>query len=507
VTDARAIAVEAWNVTKRFGTFTALDGASMKVAPGEFHALLGENGAGKSTLVKCIVGYQPVDEGSILVDSKECEFTNPRDAHAAGIGMVYQHFTLVPSMTVAENLVMSRADVPSVVDWAAEFSALETFLDDMPFRVPLKTSVMHLSAGERQKTEILKQLYLRRRFLILDEPTSVLTPAEADEMLTLLRGMTRAGGLSILIITHKLREVMKFADRVTVLRHGKVSGSGAVADLTREDMAAMMVGSRDLPAASPRVGEAGGGAPILEVRSLVASGGTGDRSIDIQALAVRRHEIVGIAGVSGNGQSELVEVLAGQRSAREGEIIVAGAPYHATRSEAQARRVRCLPEEPLRNACVARMSVAENLAFRTFDRNGATKARRWLDLSAMTENARALIAAYGIKTSSPQAPIGTLSGGNVQRAVLARELSEEVDVLVVANPCFGLDFSAVAEIRSRIIEARNNGAAVLLVSEDLDEILELSDRVVVMSEGRIVFETPIADADIMTIGSHMAGHH
>jgi simple sugar transport system ATP-binding protein len=272
-------------------------------------------------------------------------------------------------------------------------------------------------------------------------------------------------------------------------------------------MAAMMVGSRDLPAASPRVGEAGAEAPILEVRSLVASGGTGDRSIDIQSLAVRRHEIVGIAGVSGNGQSELVEVLAGQRSPRIGEVIVAGASYHATRSEAQALRVRCLPEEPLRNACVARMSVAENLAFRTFDRNGATKARRWLDLSAMTENARALIAAYGIKTSSPQAPIGTLSGGNVQRAVLARELSEEVDVLVVANPCFGLDFSAVAEIRSRIIEARNNGAAVLLVSEDLDEILELSDRVVVMSEGRIVFETPIADADIMTIGSHMAGHH
>jgi ABC-type uncharacterized transport system ATPase subunit len=507
VTAMRAVAVEAWNVTKRFGAFTALDGVSIKVAPGEFHALLGENGAGKSTLVKCMVGYQPVDDGTILVDEREHEFTNPRDAHAAGIGMVYQHFTLVPSMTVAENLVMSRPDVPSVIDWSAEFSALEKFLADMPFRVPLKTRVGHLSAGERQKTEILKQLYLRRRFLILDEPTSVLTPAEADEMLTLLKGMTRNGGLSILMITHKLREVMNFADRVTVLRHGRVSGSGEVAGLTREDMAVMMVGSRDLPAASPRVGGAGNEAPILEIRSLAASGDTSDRSIEIDSLAVRRHEIVGIAGVSGNGQSELVEVLGGQRRASAGEIIVAGAPYHATRFEAQTRRVRCLPEEPLRNACVARMSVAENLAFRTFDRNGASRPRRWLDLAATTENARTLIGAYGIKTSSPQAPIGTLSGGNVQRAVLARELSEEVDVLVVANPCFGLDFSAVTEIRWRIIEARNNGAAVLLVSEDLDEILELADRVVVMSVGHIVYETSIANANVMTIGSHMAGHH
>jgi general nucleoside transport system ATP-binding protein len=500
------IAVEAWNVTKRFGALTALDGASMKVAPGEFHALLGENGAGKSTLVKCIIGYHEVDSGAILVDGQERALANPRDAHALGIGMVYQHFTLVPSMTVAENLVMSRPDVPAVIDWPAEFAALEAFLADMPFRVPLTTPVATLPAGVRQKTEILKQLYLHRRFLILDEPTSVLTPAEADEMLTLLQGMTRAGQLSVLLITHKFREVMRFADRVTVLRHGRVSGSGAVANLGREELAAMMVGSRELPTASPRVGAAGGDPPILELRSLTALSDSGGRSIEIDSLAVRRREIVGIAGVSGNGQSELVEVLAGQRRAQQGEIMIASRPYGATRREAQARRVHCLPEEPLRNACVGRMSVAENLAFRNFDRNGSAKARRWLDLAAMTANARALIDKYRIKTSSPHAPLATLSGGNVQRTVLARELSEDVDVLIVANPCFGLDFSAIAEIRSRIVEARNKGAAVLLVSEDLDEILELADRVVVMSEGRIVYQTPIADADVPTIGAHMAGH-
>jgi simple sugar transport system ATP-binding protein len=244
---------------------------------------------------------------------------------------------------------------------------------------------------------------------------------------------------------------------------------------------------------------------MLEVRALAAGGG--QRSIRIESLVVRRREIVGIAGVSGNGQSEFVEVLAGQRRASSGEIRVAGVAYGAMRPEAQARRVRCLPEEPLRNACVARMSVAENLAFRRFDCNGAGRPRRWLDLAAMTADARALIDAYRIKTPSPHAPLATLSGGNVQRVVLARELSDEVDVLIVANPCFGLDFSAVAEIRSRIVTARNNGAAVLLVSEDLDEILELADRVVVMSEGRIVHETPIAAADVPTIGACMAGHH
>jgi simple sugar transport system ATP-binding protein len=247
-------------------------------------------------------------------------------------------------------------------------------------------------------------------------------------------------------------------------------------------------------------------AAVLELRDLAAAG-DGRRAIRIDALTVRRREIVGIAGVSGNGQSELVEVLAGQRSAAHGDICVAGAPYHATRREAQALRVRCLPEEPLRNACVALMSVAENLSFRKFDRDERSGRRRWLARAPMAANARALIDAYGIKTTSPHAPLGTLSGGNVQRAVLARELSEDVNVLIVANPCFGLDFSAVAEIRSRIVAARNNGAAVLLVSEDLDEILELADRVLVMSEGRVVYETSIAEADVATIGAYMAGPH
>ena len=248
----RAFAVEAVGLSKRFGALAALDDVSLRVAADEVHALLGENGAGKSTLVKCMIGYYRSDRGSILVDGRERTIDNPRDAHALGIGMVYQHFTLVPSMTVAENLVMSRADVPAVIDWRKERRALDEFLATMPFKVAIDAQVSTLSAGERQKTEILKQLYLDRSFLILDEPTSVLTPSEADEMLTLLRGMARAGRLSILLITHKFREVSRYTDRVTVLRRGKLAGSGASSELSRSDLAAMMIGRGELPASFPR---------------------------------------------------------------------------------------------------------------------------------------------------------------------------------------------------------------------------------------------------------------
>jgi simple sugar transport system ATP-binding protein len=503
----RAFAVEAVGLSKRFGPLAALDDVSLRVAAGEVHALLGENGAGKSTLVKCLIGYYRADRGSILVDGRERTIDNPRDAHALGIGMVYQHFTLVPSMTVAENLVMSRADVPAMIDWRKERRTLDEFLTTMPFKVAIDAQVSNLSAGERQKTEILKQLYLDRSFLILDEPTSVLTPSEADEMLTLLRGMARASRLSILLITHKFREVSRYTDRVTVLRRGKLAGSGASSELSGADLAAMMIGKGELPESAGRVGRTEPGAPMLRVNALRAVDDSGRRQILIDALAVHRREIVGIAGVSGNGQRELVEVLGGQRAALTGHIEVDSKPYTATRSEAQVAGVRCLPEEPLKNACAPRMSVAENLAFRTFDTGTSLRRSVLLDRPRIATQARALIEAFGIKTASKDAPVQTLSGGNVQRVVLARELSGEVKLLIVANPCFGLDVAAVAEIRGQLMAARNRGAAVLLVSEDLDELLELSDRILVMSEGRIVYEAPIESADTRTIGSYMAGHH
>lgn len=504
--DRPAVGVETVGMTKIFGSLTALEDASIKVRPGTLHALLGENGAGKSTLVKCMMGFYQPTRGKLLVDGQEVVVRNPRDAMAFKLGMVYQHFTLVPSLTAAENLIVSRPDCPSVIDWKSEIGALEAFLDRMPFKVPLRTPVSSLSAGEKQKLEILKQLYLDRRFLILDEPTSVLTPGEADEMLGLLRGMVEAGEITILMISHKFREVTAYADEVTVLRRGRQVGSGLVKDLTRDDMARMMIGDTKIRERAART-SVEKSATVLDLTALYASDDDGLPAIEAIDLKVKAGEIVGIAGVSGNGQSELVEVLSGQRDLDDGRILIHGHPFEPSRGAMAKLKVFSLQEEPLRNSAVPRMSVAENMALRSFDQPPISRSGWWLKPGPMKAIARELIARYRVKTPSPETPIENLSGGNVQRAVLARELSGDVDVLIVANPCFGLDFASVAEIRSQIMDQRNRGAAVLLVSEDLDEILELADRVAVMSEGRISYVAPIGETDRQTIGHAMAGHH
>jgi simple sugar transport system ATP-binding protein len=502
----RAVGVEVVGMTKRFGGVTALEDVSTRIAAGAFHALLGENGAGKSTLVKCLVGYYQPDAGQIVVGAREQTIRSPHDAHALGIGMVYQHFTLVPSMTVAENLVMSRDDVPAVIPWRRERERLARFMDTVPFKLDLDRPVTRLAAGEKQKVEILKQLYLARRFMILDEPTSVLTPAEADEVLGMLHAMTRQRAVTVLMITHKFREVMAFADAVTVLRRGRLAGEARLADTSPAQLAEMMVGAREIPQAhAAKTGEPAVLEPRLVVDDLVVDNDSGLPAVAHVSLSVRPGEIVGIAGVSGNGQRELVEALIGQRHHAAGEIRVNGKPYHAMRGEIRACRTFSLPEEPLRNACVPGMSVAENIALRSFD-EAPLATGPWLRHGPMLERARHLIAEFKVKTDGPDAPIATLSGGNVQRAVLARELSGNAAVLIAANPVFGLDFAAVAEIHDRILAARNGGAAVLLVSEDLDELLALSDRILVIFDGRIVHETPAVAADIDVIGPAMAGH-
>ena len=505
MTNARAVSVSTVGMTKRFGTFTALADVSIDIPAGAFHVLLGENGAGKSTLVKCIMGYYQPDSGSLLVDGKPVTIRTPRDARALGIGMVYQHFTLVPSLTGAENLVINRADTPAVINWKAERERLETFMARVPFRVPLDRPVASLAAGEKQKLEIIKLLYLDGRFLILDEPTSVLTPGEADEILGLLKDMTARGELSILMISHKFREVTAFADAVSVLRRGALVGGGRVADMTTDAMARMMIGHTAAVSVQAARVPMAAGETVLDIAGLVAEDDAGRLALDGVNLKVKSGEIVGIAGVSGNGQAALVETLSGQRALRDGRVTVHGQNFEAVRRDFDRFRVFGLPEEPLKNAAVPRMSVAENIAFRSFDKPPLARFG-WMSAPALRERAAGLVERYGVKTASLDAPIATLSGGNVQRAVLARELSGEVDVLIVANPCFGLDFASVAEIRGQIMAQRNRGAAVLLVSEDLDEILELADRVAVMSEGRIVHTALIGQTDRTTIGHHMAGH-
>jgi simple sugar transport system ATP-binding protein len=497
--------LEVVNMTKRFGSLVALDNVSMKLRSGTFHALLGENGAGKSTLVKCIMGFYTPTSGQILINNQVANIHNPRDAHHYGIGMVYQHFTSVPAMTVAENLVLSRYDSPGIINWKQESEKLAAFMETTPFRVPLDVPIAQLAAGQKQKLEILKQLYLQSKILILDEPTSVLTPDEADEVLGLIREQVKDGKLSVLIITHKFREVNSFADEVTVLRKGKFAGNGLVKDLAVADMAEMMMGEKREPQPVEKV-EQTETTPILQIKDLHANKDNGLEAVAGVNLTVHSGEIVGIAGISGNGQRELVEVLAGQRPATVGQVLVNGEPCRASRAEMFKHRVFVLPEEPLRNACVAHMSVAENLALRTFDRPPQAKGVL-LIFKAIREMAQGLIQTFKIKTPSPDTPVGNLSGGNVQRTVLARELSaDHIQLLIAANPCFGLDFAAVDYIHCQIVAARNRGVAVLLVSEDLDELLKLSDRIVVISGGHFAYESKIADADFSAISHSMAGH-
>ena len=502
-----ALALDTYDLTKRFGAFTALDHVSLKVRPGTVHALLGENGAGKSTLVKCVVGYQRAEEGAVLLDGREHDIATPVIARDLGIGMVYQHFTVVPGMTVAENLLLARGHLPAVIDWKKERAALAEFMQTTPFKLDLDATPQELSAGQKQKLEILKQLLLKPRLLILDEPTSVLTPQEADEVLGLLRDRAHAGECSIVLITHKFREVTAYADDVSVLRKGKLVAAHRVDETTPQQLAAEMVGGEGdakREFAAPQRAERERGEARLQVKSLVVDGDRGQVAVAGLSVNVHAGEIVGIAGVSGNGQREFAEALVGQRRRVSGEVWVGAERFAATRAQNRRLKVRSLPEEPLRNACVGDMSVSDNIGLRAFDVAPAARLG-WMRGRTLRERARKLIGEFGVKTRGELAQIRSLSGGNVQRAVLARELSDDAEVLIVSNPVFGLDFAAVAEIHQRLMDVRNRGGAVLLISEDLDELLALSDRIAVMSGGQVVHETDARQADRNRLGAFMGG--
>jgi len=502
------LSLEIIGMSMQFGALKALDDVTLKIRPGTVHALLGENGAGKSTLVKCLMGFYSATAGQVVVDGREVLVKRPHEAHAFGLGMVYQHFTLAPSLTGAENLYVAGSHAGQMIDWQTERQRLNEFMSRMPFAIDLHRAVKDLSAGEKQKLEITKQLYLGRRLLILDEPTSVLTPAEATEVLSLIHDMAADGDITVIMITHKFREVMSFADDVSVLRRGRLIGTVPVSDASPDQLAQMMVGANTITAAARRDVQPGGNKErLLHVRDARARTISGAGEIHIEELIVHRHEIVGVAGVSGNGQVELMEMLAGQRPLRAGRILLHDQAYTATREEMNRHAVRYLPEEPLTSACAGTMSVAENLALRDFDRDDNGKPSLWLDKARLRRQADRLIEQFRIKTASADSPLATLSGGNVQRCALARELSGDVSLLIVANPCFGLDFGAVSDIRARLMAARNSGVGLLLLSEDLDEILELADRIVVMTEGAIQFEVDADQADIHEIGRHMAGAH
>jgi simple sugar transport system ATP-binding protein len=492
-------------ITKRFPGVVANDGVDFEAAAGEVHALLGENGAGKSTLSNILTGLYRPDEGEIFLAGKRTHFSSPRDALDAGIFMVHQHFRLVEPFTVAENIVLGdhRGEGRR---FRLRRSAIEQRVAELSRRYGLvvdpRAHIWQLSLGEQQRVEILKALYREARVLVLDEPTAVLTPQEAEALFVTLREMA-AEGRTVIFISHKLHEVKAVSDRVTVLRGGRVVGTVPTAEATPRSLAALMVGRELDGGGTPRAHVPG--EPILELTDVCAAddrGGTGLRNV---SLAVRAGEIVAIAGVAGNGQRELAETIAGIRAPTAGEIAVAGKRLRGgDPRRALAAGIAYVPEDRLGTGVAPSLSIASNLVLRSY-RAADTSRGPLLRLRRIRERAHELIARYRIAAPGPHAPARLLSGGNLQKVVLAREFSGRPRLVVAASPTRGLDVGAIETVHTYLNDAAADGVGVLLVSEDLDEILALADRIAVMYEGQIVGETSRAEANVEEIGLLMAG--
>ncbi|MBA2729226.1 MAG: ABC transporter ATP-binding protein [Euzebyaceae bacterium] len=493
---AEAPVVEARGVGKVFPGVTANAGVDLAVRRGEVHALLGENGAGKSTLASILCGlYQP-DEGTVLVDGRPVTLRNPRDGLARGIGMVHQHFRLVERFTVAENIVLGDRRQPLVLSAGRVRSAMVELGERYGLSIDPDARVGDLAVGEQQRVEITKMLYRGVDVLLLDEPTAVLTPQEADALFTTLRAMA-ADGKAVVLISHKLGEVLAVADRVTVLRDGRVVGAVAADATDRHQLATMMVGREvDL---SPRRAQSPPGVAVLDVRGVSLRPPGRPARLAGVSLQVHAGEVVGVAGVAGNGQRELAEVVAGLRAPTEGTVVVAG--RGTTGRGARAARgagLAYVPEDRLGTGLAPSLSIADNLLL-------TRPLGFFVDRRTATADARCVIERFDVKATGPAAAVRGLSGGNVQKVLLGRELSDSCTVLVVASPTRGLDVGAIEFVRDLLDERRRGGVGVLLLSEDLDEIRALADRILVLFEGRIVLERAGGDADLTELGLAMAG--
>lgn len=471
------------HITKRFPGVLALNDVSFSLQAGEVHALLGENGAGKSTLMKILAGmYQP-NSGSIMVDGHEVQIKYPQDALKAGIGMVYQHFTLSPELTVLENILLG-SKLPFFLNTKALEAELLPLIESYGLKVDLKAKVWQLSVGEQQRVEIIKCFYSGARILILDEPTAVLTPPETAELFEMVRCVV-GNGCSVIFISHKLNEVMEIADRITVFRKGTVVGSIPKSEADIRRLSCMMVG-RDVDLGEqPNSCQAG--KPVLYIEDVSAKNDKGLPALNSVSLTLHEQEIVGIAAVSGNGQAELAEVISGLRKASGGSITLntGESLFDKTIREIIELGVGHISEKRLGRSLIPCMSIAQNLVVKDY------KARRYckhglLNSAAIRENASKMIQAYEISAPGPETPVQVLSGGNVQKVVLARELERKPRVLLAVNPTYGLDVGAIEFVQKRLREERGRGATVLLISEELDEVIRLSDRIAVMSKGEIV---------------------
>jgi len=490
-------------ITKRFPGVVANDHVDFDVRAGEVHTLFGENGAGKSTLMRVLYGFYKADEGEIRLRGERVAITSPADAIARGIGMIHQHFMLVNTLTVAENVALgTRSTRRPLTDLDAVSQRIAELSERYGLRVDPQAVIWQLSVGERQRVEIIKALYRDVSLLILDEPTAVLTPQEVDDLFAVLRQMVD-DGRGLVFISHKIREVLELSDRITVLRNGRKIGTVLPSEVTRHGLAEMMVG-HELPAQEP-LAESHHGDARLVVRDLTVKGDRGVDAVRGLNLEVCGGEIVGIAGVSGNGQRELAEAIAGLRPAAGGTIDIEGKPL-AGLNPAQVRRTGLgyVPEERMRDGVVPEFSVAENLLL--ID-NGVPEFSRWgfLRTRAIRRHSEELVREFDVKTPSLDTPVRNLSGGNIQKLILAREMSAGPRVLLAAQPTRGVDVGAGHYIHTRLVEQRDAGTAILIVSEDLDEVLSLSDRVVVMYEGEIIAEVRPRDSTREALGLMMAG--
>ncbi|MFC3927278.1 ABC transporter ATP-binding protein [Streptococcus caprae] len=495
--------IEMRNITKKFGEFVANDQINLTVKRGEIHSLLGENGAGKSTLMNMLAGLLQPTSGQILVNGQEVHLDSPSKAAKLGIGMVHQHFMLVEAFTVAENIILGNEVTKGVaLDLKKASQEIKALSEHYGLAVDPSAKISDISVGAQQRVEILKTLYRGADIIIFDEPTAVLTPSEIAELLDIMRNLVKEGK-SIILITHKLDEIRAVSDRVTVIRRGKSIDTVTIEGSTSQELAEMMVGrsvsfKTEKIAANPKE-------VVLDIQNLVVNENRGVAAVKNLSLQVRAGEVVGIAGIDGNGQTELIEAITGMRKTVSGDVLIKGQSIHGkTVRQITEMSLGHIPEDRHRDGMVLEMTVAENLALQTYYKEPNSK-NGILNYDNMNAKARELMEEFDVRGAGELIAGGDLSGGNQQKAVIAREIDRNPDLLIVSQPTRGLDVGAIEYIRKRLIGERDKGKAVLVVSFELDEILDVSDRIAVIHDGQIQGILDPATTNKQELGILMAG--
>lgn len=497
--------VEMKNVTKKFGSFTANESINLTIHKGEVHALLGENGAGKTTLMNVLYGlYQPT-EGEIFINGKKVEMDNPNVAIANGIGMVHQHFMLVEPFTVTENIIlgMETTKMGGYIDMNKAKAEVKALSDKYGLIVDPDAKIQDITVGMQQRVEILKALYRGADILILDEPTAVLTPQEITDLIKIIRNLTEEGK-SIIIITHKLKEIKAVADYCTIIRRGKHIDTVCVADVDENDLASKMVGREVNFVVEKKEQEQG--EVVFRIENLVVKDNRGINKVDGLSLEVHKGEILGLAGVDGNGQSELIEAITGLRKIESGKVFMNGADITGkTPKEIIDSKLSSIPEDRQKRGLVLEYTIAENMILENYMKEPFSKKGRVLNHLEIEKHARGLIEKFDVRPNNEKVPAGALSGGNQQKVIIAREVTNDPDLLIAAQPTRGLDVGAIEYVHKSLVAQRDDNKAVLLVSLELDEVMNVSDRIAVIYEGKIVGIIDAKSADENTIGLMMAG--